>query len=88
MTEMRYRVVKGAGTTSPPFGKGGRGGIPAPASDQLNPPYPPFPKGGNALIEVAGNSHRHGANDGFLEKSLHAANHSAQAPRARGFFHD
>jgi hypothetical protein len=88
MTEWRYRALKGAGTTSPPFGKGGRGGIPTSSPTRLNPPYPPFPKGGKALIEVTGNSHRHGANDRFLEKSLHAANHSAQAARARGFFHD
>jgi cobalt/nickel transport system ATP-binding protein len=70
MTEMRYRVVKGAGTTTPPFGKGGRGGIPTPSSAQMNPPSPPFPKGGNALIEVAGISHRYGAKEVLADLSF------------------
>ena len=64
MTERRYRVVEGTGTTTPPFGKGGRGGIPTPSSPQLNPPYPPFPKGGTEpLLEVAGISHHFGTKE-------------------------
>lgn len=64
MTELRYRVVKGAHTTTPPFAKGGPGRIPTPSPTQLNPPYPPFAKGGmEPVLEAAGISHRYGAKE-------------------------
>ena len=61
MTERRYRVVKDGLMPTPPFLNGGRGGISTPSATpaELNPPYPPFPKEGKALIEVVGISHRY-----------------------------
>jgi cobalt/nickel transport system ATP-binding protein len=63
MTELRYRVVKGNSPNTPPFLKGGLGGIstPSPAPTELNPPYPPFAKGGtDPVLEASGISHRYG----------------------------
>jgi cobalt/nickel transport system ATP-binding protein len=70
MTEMRYRVVKGADATTPPFGKGGPGGIPTPTPAKQPPPYPPYAKGGKTLIEAAGISHRYGAKEVLADISF------------------
>jgi ABC-type glutathione transport system ATPase component len=70
MTEMRYRVVKGADATTPPFGKGGPGGIPTPTPAKQPPPYPPYAKGGKTLIEAASISHRYGAKEVLADISF------------------
>ncbi len=71
MTEMRYRAVKGTHTRTPPFGKGGLGGIPTPSPTQLPPPCPPLEKGGREPeLEASGISHRYGAKEVLADISF------------------
>ncbi len=72
MTELRYRVAQGKHMPTPPFLKGGRGGIstPSPSLAELNPPLPPLRKGGEPIIEAAGITHRYGAKEVLADISF------------------
>ncbi|MBM4179997.1 MAG: ABC transporter ATP-binding protein [Betaproteobacteria bacterium] len=65
MTERRYRAVKNSLIPTPPFLKGGRGGISTPSATpaEQNPPSPPLRKGGAPVIQAAGITHRYGAKE-------------------------